>query len=80
MRRGFKAWLRQLVRQLERGPINRDELILLLHDVRDRGLVDQEAMETMERVLQVSELRVSDVMLTRSQMVVIEREWAPAAV
>ena len=41
MRRGFKAWLRQLVRQLERGPINRDELILLLHDVRDRGLVDQ---------------------------------------
>ena len=77
MRRGFKAWLRQLVRQLERGPINRDELILLLHDVRDRGLVDQEAMETMERVLQVSELRVSDVMLTRSQMVVIEREWAP---
>lgn len=50
---------------------------MLLHDVRDRGLVDQEAMETMERVLQVSELRVSDVMLPRHQMVVVEREWGP---
>lgn len=51
---------------------NRKELITLFEQAQESGLMDKEARDTMQRILQVSDLRVGDVMIPRSQMVVVE--------
>jgi magnesium and cobalt transporter len=55
-------------------PENREQLIQLLRDAKRRALLDTEALSMMEGVLQVSELRVRDIMIPRAHMVVIERD------
>jgi len=44
---------------------------------RSAGLLDQETQDTIQRVLQVAELRVRDVMIPRSKMVVVDRSDSP---
>jgi magnesium and cobalt transporter len=56
-------------------PDNREELIALLRDAQERDLFDTDALAMIEGVLQVSEMQVRDVMIPRSQMVVLELDW-----
>jgi len=49
----------------------------VLEDARDRGLIDADVLAMLEGVLQVSEIQVRDVMVPRSQMVVVRRDDAP---
>jgi magnesium and cobalt transporter len=49
----------------------------LLADARDRGLIEADVLAMLEGVLQVSETQVRDVMVPRSQMVVIQRDETP---
>jgi magnesium and cobalt transporter len=58
-------------------PVDRGQVIELLAEGRAAGLLDQEAFETMQRVLAVSDLRVRDVMVPRVQMVVVDRAQSP---
>lgn len=53
---------------------NRKELITVFEQAQESGLMDNEARDMMQRVLQVSDLRVSDIMIPRSQMVVVEQD------
>lgn len=46
-------------------------------DAQQRGLLDQEELDTIQRVLQVSELRVRDIMIPRPKMVVVEKDSPP---
>jgi magnesium and cobalt transporter len=46
----------------------------LLKDAKRRALLDTEALSMMEGVLQVSEMRVRDIMIPRAHMVVVERD------
>lgn len=55
-------------------PTNRDELIALLKQAKERALFDTEALAMMEGVLQVADLRVRDIMIPRAQMVVVARD------
>ncbi len=55
-------------------PESRDELIHILQQARRRHLMDGEALSMMEGVLQVSDLRVRDIMIPRARMVVVERD------
>ena len=55
-------------------PKDRDELIELLREARDRHLLDSEALSMIEGVMQVAELRVRDIMIPRTQMVVLPRD------
>ena len=55
-------------------PENRQALIQQLQLARKRHLMDGEALSMMEGVLQVSELRVRDIMIPRARMVVVERD------
>lgn len=71
------GWLRQLGQSLA-GPLrDRDELIQVLSEARDNDLLDADALWMMQGVLSVTELQVRDVMVPRSQMVVLERDAAP---
>jgi len=69
-----RKWLRRLIKE---GPGDRAELIELLRDVARRGLLDADALAMIEGVLGVADLQVRDIMVPRSQMVVLERDSAP---
>jgi magnesium and cobalt transporter len=49
----------------------------VLADASERGLIDADVLEMLESVLQVSEIQVRDVMVPRSQMVIIQRDDPP---
>ncbi len=59
---------------LQAEPENREQLVQVLKQARTRHLMDGEALSMMEAVLQVSELRVRDIMIPRARMVVVERD------
>jgi magnesium and cobalt transporter len=63
-------------------PENRAELLEILHDAHERGLIDADALSMIEGVFQVSDLSARDIMIPRSQMDVIDiakpiEEWMP---
>ncbi len=66
------SWLERLSHALSREPQDREQLLELLHDAKNRQLLDADALDMIEGVLQVSEMKVRDVMIPRPQMVVVE--------
>lgn len=68
------SWLRRLVATITGEPRDLGQLAEVLADARDRGLIDADVLEMLESVLEVSEIQVRDVMVPRSQMVVINRD------
>ncbi|WP_456373649.1 HlyC/CorC family transporter [Thiolapillus sp.] len=71
----LRQGLRQLLMSLVKAePESREELVAVLKQARARHLMDGEALSMMEAVLQVSELRVRDIMIPRARMVVVERD------
>jgi len=69
-----RSWLDRLSQVLMGEPKDREELVDLLRDAEQRNLLNPDALAMIEGVLQVSEMKVRDIMIPRSQMVVIERE------
>ena len=70
-------WLRRLIESLSGEPRDLEQLGEMLTDARDRGLIDADVLAMLEGVLQVSEIQVRDVMVPRSQMVVVSRDDPP---
>ena len=66
-------WMRAISHHFTETPENRTQLIALLREAREHELLDTDALAMMEGVLQVSELRVRDIMIPRAQMVVVAR-------
>ena len=69
------GWLRRLVGGAE--PRDRPELTALLREAGERGLIDEDALGMIEGVMAVADLQVRDIMVPRSQMVVVERDNPP---
>ncbi len=69
-----KNWLDRLGHVFSSEPKDREELILILREAQERNLFDTSALAMIEGVFQVSELQVRDIMIPRSQMVVVEEE------
>ena len=61
----------------QKEPETREELLDVIREANSKALIDQESMDTIVRVLQVSELRVRDVMIPRAQMVVVNKDDSP---
>lgn len=71
---GIKGWLGRLGSAFTGEPRDRDELIEVLQEAQKRELFDTDALAMLEGVLDVVDMQVRDVMIPRSQMVVIERD------
>jgi magnesium and cobalt transporter len=71
--------LERLSSLLLREPEDRGQLVELLHSAFERKILDGDALSMIEGVLQVSETRVADVMIPRSQMDMIDVEESPEA-
>lgn len=63
------SWLEKLSQFLLREPKDREQLVELLHDARERNLLDEHALNMIEGVLQVSDMQVRDIMVPESQMI-----------
>lgn len=77
---GSRTWLERISQKLlgEEQP-DREQLVEQLREAEQRNLLDAEALSMMEGVLQVSDMRVRDIMVPRSQMVVIDGDQPPEA-
>jgi len=53
-------------------PKNKEELVEVLNDAEDRELIKPETKQMIEGVLEVSDMRVRDIMIPRSQMVTLD--------
>ncbi|HSH40734.1 MAG TPA: transporter associated domain-containing protein [Arenicellales bacterium] len=73
----WAALWRRLRRCLGGSPGTREEVLEFVTKARGAGLLDQETQDTIQRVLQVAELRVRDIMIPRSKMVVVDRSDTP---
>lgn len=69
-----RSWLERLTHFISGEPEDRDDLLELLRTAQKRNLIEHEALSMIEGVLQVSELRVRDISIPRSQMVVVPQD------
>ena len=66
------SFFERLSSLLLREPEDREQLIQLLHSAHERKLLDADALSITEGALAASEISVSDVMVPRAQMQVID--------
>jgi magnesium and cobalt transporter len=69
-----RSWLDRISSALSGEPTTRDDLVELLRDAQADGLIAADTLRMMEGAISVSELSVSDVMVSRSQMVSLPAE------
>ncbi len=67
-------WLLRLAAWIQPEPATRSQVLQMVRRARQCGLLDQSAMDTIERVFRVSDMRVRDILIQRSQMVIVERD------
>lgn len=71
------SWFERLSQVFLGEPKDRTELLEVLRDSEGRDLLDADSLAMIEGVMQVSEMQVRDIMIPRSQMVVLERDSQP---
>ena len=64
-----RSWLERLSHAFSGEPQSRDDLIEILRDARENGILSGDTLKMLEGALSVSEHQVSDIMVPRSQMV-----------
>ena len=57
-------------------PKNRQDLLSCLRQSADREIIDQNSLAMIEGALQISEVRVREIMMPRSQMIVVEKDMS----
>jgi magnesium and cobalt transporter len=67
-----KSLLHKILQVITPEPKNKDQLVDILNDAQDRDLINPETKQMIKGVLDVSEMRVRDIMIPRSQMVTID--------
>ena len=70
-------WLKRITQTLSGEPQDREELVQLMREAGERGLLDTDALTMLEGVLEVADLQVRDIMVPRVQMVFISRSEPP---
>ncbi len=76
-RSGEKNWLDKLLGAFSSEPRSRDELLDIIKDAAENKVVDPEALSIIEGALDVSSQQVREIMIPRSQMVVVSIEDSP---
>jgi len=73
-------WLKRLTQGLAPEPQDRKQLLAVLREAGERGLVDSDALTMLEGVLEVGDLQVRDIMVPRAQMVFVRRDQPSARI
>ncbi|MEM9101412.1 MAG: transporter associated domain-containing protein [Pseudomonadota bacterium] len=68
------SWIDRIGQFLQGEPKDREELVDELRAAEQRGLIKPDALSMLEGVMQVSEMQVRDIMIPRTNMVIVERD------
>jgi len=68
-----KSLIKKIIQWFSPEPKNKDELVDILADAQNRELINPETKLMIDGVLEVSEMKVRDIMIPRSQMVTLDR-------
>jgi len=71
---GKTTWVEKIGKAFSSHPRDRDELITLLKETCEHGIIDADALDMMEGAIEVSETQVRDAMIPRSQMIVVHND------
>jgi len=69
-----RSWVDKISHLLTGEPQDLDDLLEILREAREKHLLDTDALSMIEGVLQVSQMRVRDIMIPRIQMVVVPKD------
>src|SRR5438552_7039392 len=72
-----RSFLDRLSHAVLGEPASREDLIEILRDAGQRGLIDSDSLDMIEGVFQVSEMKVRDIMVPRAQMQVVDKNKPP---
>ena len=67
-----KGWLEKLIQTFIGEPQNREELAEIISEAEQKDVIDPDTRNMIEGVLGVSEMRVREIMIPRSQMVTVD--------
>ncbi len=66
-----RSWLERISAALSGEPTSREDLVELLRDVQADGLIGPDTLRMMEGAVNIADMTVGDVMVSRSQMVAL---------
>ena len=69
-----RGWINKIAHLLSGEPQDLNELVNILREARENQLLDNDALAMIEGVLQVSQMRVRDIMIPRVQMEVVPKD------
>ncbi|MCP1673946.1 magnesium and cobalt transporter [Natronocella acetinitrilica] len=72
--RDQRGWFERISQAFSGEPRDRDGLVDMLREAQQRALLDADQLAMIEGALHVSEMQVRDIMIPRSQMVVVRRD------
>lgn len=72
-----KTWIERMFASFASEPKSREELLDIIKGAVDNKVVDMEALTIIEGALDVAQQQVREIMVPRSQMVVIKEEETP---
>lgn len=67
-----KGWLEKVSQLFQGEPQNREDLVEVIQDAEERDVITEDTREMIKGVLEVSDLRVRDIMIPRAQIVAIQ--------
>jgi magnesium and cobalt transporter len=69
-----KRWVDRISQLLTGEPQDLDDLLEIIREAKENYLLDTDALSMIEGALQVSQMRVRDIMIPRVQMVVVPKD------
>ena len=77
---GVSGWWQRLVQGRAGDVKTRDDIAEFLEGFRERGIVGEDEFAMLQGVLEVADTQVRDIMVPRSQMVVVAKDQTPEEV
>ena len=68
------SWLSRIIQVFSPDPQDKEELVDILNEASDRDVLDTDSSKMIQGVLNVTDMHVRDVMIPRSQMVVLNEK------
>ena len=74
---GSKSWLERISQAFSNEPESVDDILEILRDAEQEKIIDPDAMSLIEGAMQVTDMRVDEIMIPRSQMVTVKASVDP---
>lgn len=72
-----RSWLNRLSNLISNDPENREELLTIIKNAGNRGILDAESQRIIESTLRVSDMQVREIMVPRAQIISIRDDSEP---